>query len=347
MNLILSVIVERAAEARDRDITDKIQQKEEEASFTKLQLLKVCAAMDTDSSYFISLDELRRAYDDIPDFRNFVKLMSVGRKDLDMIFDLLDSDDNGKVDYKEFCEELYLLSLTDQRWALADTKHKIAAVRKTLDTKLDILLSRFDARADSQDRQIHALALRLNKLMPSPDMRAQPIIPSMGEARLPIQSTTSTPSVADSADDAGMFQDLDWNFGTLSSQMSIEKLREYLQNIESVQQRLSVEVQEQAAAVHRQSEFIAQICESISCTEITSQHRCQEKVREFPPGDQLDRHGLDLGQVLGAVQYDASQLGHSIDRVGDLITCLGKVAKNSGVGPFPFDSVILNRISSM
>jgi len=66
MNLILAVIVERAAEARDKDVTDRIQQKDDEASEMKLRLLQMCAAMDKDESYTLTIDEIKTAYEELP-----------------------------------------------------------------------------------------------------------------------------------------------------------------------------------------------------------------------------------------------------------------------------------------
>jgi len=348
MNLILSVIVERAGEARDRDIADRIQQKDEEAGQVKLQLLKVCAAMDTDCSYNLSVEELRAAYDKLPDFRNFIKLMSVGRKDLDMVFELLDSDCNGSVDYKEFCDELYLLSLTDQRWALADAKHKLSAMKRSIDNKLEEMLSRFDARAESQDQLLNEIVLQLNTLMPRPGMQAQPIISPKCDPRAPLLSTTSTStSLGDSTDDACMRQDPDLDISRLISQTTIETLREHLQQITSVHQRITIELEEQVAAVQRQSEFIAHVCGSISCIRTISQHGCPEKVNGHSPGDQLDRGGIYLDHVFKAVQCDAAQLGFSIDRVGDLMVWLGKASKVAGVEAFPAESMIRHRITCM
>jgi len=348
MNLILSVIVERAGEARDRDIADKIQQKDEEASNVKLQLLKVCAAMDTDCNYDLTIDEIRAAYDKIPDFRSFVKLMSVGRKDLDMVFELLDSDGNGRVDYKEFCDELYLLSLTDQRWAVADTKHKISVLRRSIDQKLEKMQSRFDARADSQDRVLNEIVFQLNKLMPSSGMRAQSIIPPMRDPRSPLLSTASTRmSLGDSADDACMSQDPDLDINTLVSQIGIETMTKHLQQIASIHQHITTELEEQGATVQRQSELVAHIRESFCCKQTVSQHVCPEKVNKPSPGDQLDRAGIYLGHVLRAVQCDAAQLGHSIDRLGELMMWLGTASNVVGLEVFPTESMMRNPISTV
>jgi len=124
-------------------------------------------------------------------------------------------------------------------------------------------------------------------------------------------------------------------------------LREHLQQITSVHQRITIELEEQVAAVQRQSEFIAHVCGSISCIRTISQHGCPEKVNGHSPGDQLDRGGIYLDHVFKAVQCDAAQLGFSIDRVGDLMVWLGKASKVAGVEAFPAESMIRHRITCM
>jgi len=231
---------------------------------------------------------------------------------------------------------------------LADTKHKISGMKKSIENKLEDMVSRFDAKANSQDKQLNGIALQLSKLMSSLGMQAQPIIPPRRDPGLMLQPITPTPhSLADAADDACMFQDPDSDISMLISRVSNEKLREHLEHITSVHVRIAAEVDEQAAAVQRQSAFIAHVCESMSCIPGMSDHWCSERVNDPCPGDRLDQGGIYLGQVLGAVQSDAAQLGYSIDRLGELMMSLGKASKVAGLEAFPFESVIRNRISSM
>lgn len=376
MNLILSVIVERAAEARERDVTDRIQQQDEEASRMKLKLLQICATMDTDCSYSLTTDELHSAYDTIPEFRNMLTLMNISRKDLHMVYELLDRDASGSVDYQEFCEELYLMSLTDQRWALADTKHKLVHLKVTLEQQLKTVLSCFEARAESQENQLNAIALQLNKLVSSSGDLPRPSIPplprdlqkpvqpaiapslnmlsSVDDAQKPIQpAIPPSLNLLSSVDEACIFQDFGLDTGALKSPVGINTLTSHAQQMTLVQQHLAAEVQEQAAALQRQSDFIAKLCESYAHTERQSRKGSQQKVNNLFPADLEDRlkilmaQGICLGHVLASVQSKATQLGNAVDRIGELMTLLGKTSNAVGLGPSPSDAVMLNRISCM
>lgn len=106
MNLILAVIVERAAQGRDKDQERKIKQKEEERSKNMIDLAVLCATMDEDNSGSLSLVEMLQGYDRNEEFRKLMQVMDIKRDDMQTIFRVLDSDDSGEVSYFEFCQHL-------------------------------------------------------------------------------------------------------------------------------------------------------------------------------------------------------------------------------------------------
>ncbi len=62
MNLILAVIVESAAEAREADLAQKQKMKMQEQALKKIELLELCTSLDSDSSNSISLAEMKDAW---------------------------------------------------------------------------------------------------------------------------------------------------------------------------------------------------------------------------------------------------------------------------------------------
>eukprot|EP00443_Scrippsiella_acuminata_P071728 CAMPEP_0115382332 /NCGR_PEP_ID=MMETSP0271-20121206/6029_1 /TAXON_ID=71861 /ORGANISM="Scrippsiella trochoidea, Strain CCMP3099" /LENGTH=424 /DNA_ID=CAMNT_0002805635 /DNA_START=137 /DNA_END=1408 /DNA_ORIENTATION=+ len=130
MNLILAVIVESAAEARDKDIEEKSKQREKDQHNTKMELLKLCSGIDTDLSGTITLEEMQYAFANSPQFRKIMTVLEVKESDLEQIFKLMDGDQSGEVDYSEFCDQLYQLRTNDIRIMIAFNKFTMAEFEK-------------------------------------------------------------------------------------------------------------------------------------------------------------------------------------------------------------------------
>lgn len=106
MNLILAVIVERAAEARANDQERKQKQKEEERARNMVGLATLCASMDMDGSGSLSLEEMLEGFETSEDFQKLMHCMDIQRDDVETIFNVLDEDRSGEVSYLEFCKHL-------------------------------------------------------------------------------------------------------------------------------------------------------------------------------------------------------------------------------------------------
>lgn len=107
MNLILAVIVQRAAEARETDRELKHADEKRTRIREKLELLRLCALSDEDENGVLSLDELLAAYDSLPHFGQRMSMLGVCRSDLTTLFHVLDEDDSGEVGYLEFVDNIY------------------------------------------------------------------------------------------------------------------------------------------------------------------------------------------------------------------------------------------------
>jgi len=384
MNLILAVIVERAAEAREKDVLDRIQQKDDEANEMKLRLLRLCSTMDIDNSYTLTLDELQAAYEELADFRNILKLMHIGPRDLKMVFQLMDQDDSGSVDYKEFCEELYLLSLTDQRWAVASTKHKIDILKKSVEGKLETVLSQMNIQNESQEKQLDGMELLLKMCMRTPENLSQPCssppanFASVTDAKLDEAlsrlntridsqekqlSTISRIMLAEGAmmnstspysvRNQSQCDDLNENIDRFCTQYDLESLSVQLQQLNSIQTKTATEVYQQAVALQRQAEFLAQTCDSVPRTDNGSQQRSQQKGNSLSESDQMQgfkvllAQGKHLCQVFTAMQSEAIHLGSSVDKAGELMVLLGTTWSACGLNAIAFDHGALNQTLSI
>eukprot|EP00429_Kryptoperidinium_foliaceum_P091706 CAMPEP_0176202876 /NCGR_PEP_ID=MMETSP0121_2-20121125/10295_1 /TAXON_ID=160619 /ORGANISM="Kryptoperidinium foliaceum, Strain CCMP 1326" /LENGTH=754 /DNA_ID=CAMNT_0017541773 /DNA_START=1 /DNA_END=2267 /DNA_ORIENTATION=+ len=142
MNLILAVIVEAAAEARERDTEQKLKTRQQECINMKMDLLRICQEMDKDFSGFITMNEMLTAWQDNPDFRRVVAHLDMSKADLGNIFLLMDTSGTGEVKYKDFVDKLYDLRSTEMRLmltliGLSQLDHKVSVVTSNLRTHQD------------------------------------------------------------------------------------------------------------------------------------------------------------------------------------------------------------------
>lgn len=126
MNLILAVIVESAAEAREQDLEQKTKQKLKEREYKKIELLKLCTDLDKDYSDTISLEEMEKAFEHSAKFRSVMAVLEVTREEISAVFEVLDADGSGEVDYREFVDRLYALRTCDIRLQLAQIQQQMS-----------------------------------------------------------------------------------------------------------------------------------------------------------------------------------------------------------------------------
>jgi len=107
MNLIVAVIVERAAEGHVKDMDEIALLRSQNAKIEKMELLKLCYSIDSDGDGLVALDEIFHAYDHVPTFASRLSMMNINRKDLNTIYKILDVDNSGDVNYREFVNHLY------------------------------------------------------------------------------------------------------------------------------------------------------------------------------------------------------------------------------------------------
>jgi len=113
MNLILSVIVDKAQQAHADDARFVLQQRQEEFERAKHDLLKMCQKLDQDESGNLSEEELLYGFDHLPAFNKAMRAIDVRRTDIHSLFKVLDHDKSGSVDYEEFCEQLHKMKSQD------------------------------------------------------------------------------------------------------------------------------------------------------------------------------------------------------------------------------------------
>eukprot|EP00443_Scrippsiella_acuminata_P038009 CAMPEP_0115194204 /NCGR_PEP_ID=MMETSP0270-20121206/13951_1 /TAXON_ID=71861 /ORGANISM="Scrippsiella trochoidea, Strain CCMP3099" /LENGTH=652 /DNA_ID=CAMNT_0002607501 /DNA_START=164 /DNA_END=2119 /DNA_ORIENTATION=+ len=163
MNLILAVIVERAAEAREHDTLNRAKQKEKDRQETMIELAALCARMDIDGSGTLSLSELLEGFETSDQFQSLMKVMDVSKEDLSLVFSTLQNtkvperrkgprralhvadladhaapeaktfeDPGEQLSYIEFCEQLHRVQSRDMRMMLLEVTSILHEVRRDL-----------------------------------------------------------------------------------------------------------------------------------------------------------------------------------------------------------------------
>jgi len=135
MNLILAVICERAAEARENDVQEVARQKLASLDAAKKELVSMCARIDKDESGKISLQELQGAFENSQRSKELMIAMDLNEEELLQVFHIADREGTGELEYECFCNELFHLKSQDHHMLLTmirlcaqETNHAIDCV---------------------------------------------------------------------------------------------------------------------------------------------------------------------------------------------------------------------------
>lgn len=145
MNLIITVIVDKAQTAREENVQEQVDEKNRLIKKARSQFVRVCELLDEDGSGSISFEELAEGFDAVPAFADAVQLMDFRRKDMRVLFNILDTDEDGFVSYDEFSHELTRMRLSGQPMVMEVTKAYVTEVRNMLIHQQHDLTQRLEA----------------------------------------------------------------------------------------------------------------------------------------------------------------------------------------------------------
>eukprot|EP00931_Biecheleriopsis_adriatica_P079392 TRINITY_DN5279_c0_g1_i2.p1 TRINITY_DN5279_c0_g1~~TRINITY_DN5279_c0_g1_i2.p1 ORF type:complete len:520 (-),score=88.71 TRINITY_DN5279_c0_g1_i2:46-1605(-) len=101
-NLILAVIVDASAEAREDDVKAKVKEIKRQREQYLKDMHDLIKRLDVDRSGTITLEELHKGYDEDPRLYDKFTSLGIDKNDMDTIFKAMDNDNSGDVDYEEF-----------------------------------------------------------------------------------------------------------------------------------------------------------------------------------------------------------------------------------------------------
>lgn len=135
LNLILVAIVDQAHQSSKDDALFQVRTRQEEFERIRKDLISLCAAIDSDESGTISLEELMHGYETNPELANQLRFLDVKKDDMKILFTVLDHDGSGSVDYEEFVEQLFNMQNQDTGVVLSFIRSYVQDVRKQLVTQ--------------------------------------------------------------------------------------------------------------------------------------------------------------------------------------------------------------------
>lgn len=150
MNLILAVIVERATEARENDVAQKLKQVDAQREKDMFALARMCREIDEDGSGSLSLEEMLEGCDTIEEFRKMMFTMDLRREDVETLFHVLDVDRSGEVSYLEFCQLLDSCTRRDPAMLQSIIKYSVMEVRNMVRDEVIATLNQHSQMLEEQ-----------------------------------------------------------------------------------------------------------------------------------------------------------------------------------------------------
>jgi len=181
LNLILAVIVERAQEAREEDIEHKRKEKEHMMQQCKSKLLQLFMSMDADGDQALSKEELRYGIKHNETFSTIMHVMDMGSDDMNVVFAMMDTDQDGLIDCHEFVDQLFKMRTQDSQTLLLFIKHVVSQIRVEVVTfaemkgKIDTIMSALDRSELDAESTMHRNTPAL--LIPSQPELCSSILP--------------------------------------------------------------------------------------------------------------------------------------------------------------------------
>mmetsp|Transcript_27478 Transcript_27478/g.63530 ORF Transcript_27478/g.63530 Transcript_27478/m.63530 type:complete len:638 (+) Transcript_27478:44-1957(+) len=133
LNLVLTVIVNAAQEARESDENLQAHQRALDFEAHKARLMVLLRSIDEDRSGRISADEMHRAVNVVPEFRTVLEAIDIRRDDVEAFFNYLASDDaGGEVTYEDFVDQVFKMKSGDTTSLIMGLKNTLSKLQVSM-----------------------------------------------------------------------------------------------------------------------------------------------------------------------------------------------------------------------
>ncbi|CAE7760301.1 SCN2A [Symbiodinium microadriaticum] len=152
LNLIVAVVVDTFAEARQSDLVNLAEELEQDMAADQRSLQKIFNRIDADGSGEVTLAELVEGAQRDPEFRSRLQVMDIDEVDLQQLFEMIDIEGQGQVNVMEFVTPL-------SRW-VRDSKTAPRFVKYNMMR----LMRRHEEFVGSVDARFELLAVHLDEM---------------------------------------------------------------------------------------------------------------------------------------------------------------------------------------
>eukprot|EP00931_Biecheleriopsis_adriatica_P075548 TRINITY_DN49389_c0_g1_i1.p1 TRINITY_DN49389_c0_g1~~TRINITY_DN49389_c0_g1_i1.p1 ORF type:complete len:619 (-),score=101.92 TRINITY_DN49389_c0_g1_i1:19-1875(-) len=155
LNLILAAIVDSGAQAREEAFVARSESQRQAKALEEEErtryLLTLCQQLDYDDSGSLTLEELLQGFEKNPNFGATMAELQLERADIEIFFTVIDKDNSGEVDYKEFLDLVAQARAQASQQVLTFVKFAILDMR----AKTQNAHGRIQKQIDELSRHVH------------------------------------------------------------------------------------------------------------------------------------------------------------------------------------------------
>jgi len=165
LNVIVAVVVDTFADARQRDVQNLAEELDDDIVADKKDLQKIFNRIDVDGSGQLTMDELLEGARSDPAFQSRLRVMDIDENDLMQLFSMIDNDSSGTIEVAEFIGPL-------SRWA-HDSKTAPRFIKYNLLQSINLQEDLYDMsqthfhglshKIDDIQNQLHMLRLQMTQ----------------------------------------------------------------------------------------------------------------------------------------------------------------------------------------
>lgn len=148
-NLILAVIVEQAARAREADQQRLHKEQMELEKSSRATLHMLCKEIDVDEDGELTLQELQTGFKMEPAFAMHLQLLGIEGDMLAEIFQIMDRDNSGALSYDEFIDTIHKTRTQDIRMLVTMVKFEMFMELTKMKAELELLVTGLTGRTIS------------------------------------------------------------------------------------------------------------------------------------------------------------------------------------------------------